>query len=480
MVYTRVHKWKWKGLRRALIAGVFLSFAIVLAIAAVRGMNIPSAIAATPPTITHGPVTGNVTDGSATVFIRLSRKASVALRYSAQAEGLSSGNFQTSSIQIADRSGNFTVRIPLTNLQPSTTYYFAVMANNILQPMNSTPHFQTFPSPGSTVDFKIVNLTDFCCFSRTGYNPPLTNTFQSAYNEQPNLVLIGGDFDHRNPTGINIASARREKRAMFQDLYTSYSGTSVLVNKILREFPVAHMWDDHDYGDNNGDKNYQFKKVSLAVLNEYFPTYPTSKYGDWQKFRYGQAEFFLLDSRSQRDFHLDTDGSNKSMLDGDNLGSAGQYVWLTEGLKNSTARWKFVVSPVVFNPTLAKLDSWAGYLNEQQKLLDFIRTNGIKNIIVISGDLHAGGIDDGTNARLPEILVPSASLVAVTKGDVACASIEAEGIGIWSAGTYFDQTSGTTCQGYGVIKVLTNPDRVILEVKNQDGVVKITQTIAVQ
>src|SRR4029079_11227632 len=128
------------------------------------------------------------------------------------------------------------------------------------------------------------------------------------------------------------------KRTLFKNRYTRYGPLPDLPNLILDRFAVAHFWDDHDYGTNNGDKTYPKKKMSLQVLQEYFPLYPVTPFGDWQKFTYGDAEFFMLDSRSERDPHTST-SKTKSMLDGDHLGKDGQYEWLVNGLLHSTAKW---------------------------------------------------------------------------------------------------------------------------------------------
>ena len=121
---------------------------------------------------------------------------------------------------------------------------------------------------------------------------------------------------------------------MFKRLYDpTSSDMSDYVNLILRKSAMALVWDDHDYGDDNGDKTYANKQLSLQVLREFFPLYPVSDYGDWQKFTYGQADFFMLDMRSQSDSIFDIDGPDKSRLDGDNLGASGQLQWLYTGMK---------------------------------------------------------------------------------------------------------------------------------------------------
>ncbi len=435
---------------------------VIVVCAALAGDGGLPGIRTGPPRLSHGPLVGAVTWESALVWARTNVAASVQLAYGTD-EALSSPT-HSEAVETGSAS-DFTAQIALTNLSPETTYYVDVLVNGRSQFSAPYPQFATFPPPDQEREFSVVVLTDFASAVK---NLPRVQTFDRASDENPALVIIGGDFDHRNPSGKTAEQARSAKRRMFRDLYTPARNMHDFVNLILRRYPVAHIWDDHDYGQNNGDKTYPWKDVSRAVLQEYFPLYPVGPYGIWQSFRYAQAEFFLLDSRSQRDNNRDPDGPDKSMLDGDNLGENGQLQWLKEGLRQSQARWKFIVSPSVWNVTAQKPDAWSAFDYERTALLDFIRENGIAGVVVISGDLHAGGIDNGSNAGLPDMLVPSPNLNWNQCGTGIS-------IGTWSEGTYM--TDKGDCRGYGLIRVLTNPDRVELVVKDDRGNPKVTYTV---
>lgn len=438
-------------LRQAILL-IFLS-----GLAACQPQNAPTPQASTVQ-VTQGPIAGAVTANSAEIWVRTSAAAQVRVQYSSEA---ALQNATTSPTATTDANSDFTTIVKIPNLAPRQTFFYNILVNNSPQFSVPYPQFQTFAAPGDTAPFRFVILTDFRTVSKITQN---VMTFGSAARENPAFVIIGGDFDHRNPT------TQAEKQQMFRDLYTPANGMEDFVNLILHKFALAHFWDDHDYGDNNADKTYPNKALSLQVLQEYFPLYPISQYGDWQQFTYGNADFFLLDSRSQRDPSHEKDDANKSMLDGDNLGSAGQRDWLLNGLKNSQAKWKFILSPVIFNPTTKANDSWGGYLTERQAILDFIQTHQIGGVIVLSGDLHAGGIDDGTNSDLPEMVVP-----AVNDGfDKRCITGGTGNIGDWSVGSYGD-VSGNPCNGYGVISV--SPDSVLLEVKDSSGKTRVSYTV---
>src|SRR5581483_2372853 len=267
--------------------------------------------------LTHGPVVGAVTNNTARVFARTSQGARVRVRYGKKPD---LSDAVKSATQQTGAAHDFTTIIPLAGLTPSTVYYVDILVNGVSQLHRPYPQFRTFPAPGTFTAFKFVVLTDFG--ENGSKQPPLANavpTFDNAAAENPAFVLIGGDFGHNNMQTLE------DKRRQFRNLYSINSPAAPLnsfVKKILRRFPVAHLWDDHDYGAENSDKTYPLKKRSLQVLQEYFPVYPVTAYGDWQKFSYAQADFFLLDSRSQRDPDSDPDLANKSMLDGDQLGAA--------------------------------------------------------------------------------------------------------------------------------------------------------------
>ena len=418
-----------------------------------------SSAEAQQPVLTHGPLVGAVTESSAVVWIRVDSLAQVRVRYGADPDLAS----YTETPQFAAaESSDYTAKIALAELSPLTVYYIDVLVNDVPQLAAPYPRFETFAPQGEALPFKFVVFSDFRRALDGGL--PHAQTFASADAEEPNLALIGGDFDHT--VGDNL----EEKRQIFKNLYSFGNDMDDFVNLILRHYPVAHVWDDHDYGWNNGDKLYPKKDISLAVLDEYFPVYPMSQYGCWQSFSYGNADFFLLDSRSQRDPNTDPDGSDKSMLDGDNLGQPGQLQWLLRGLDESSARWKFVKTPSVFNGTASKPDSWSAFQYERQLILDFIEANDIVGVVMLSGDFHFGGIDDGGNSGVPEIMVPPANYAG-------CRRALGEKYGYWSEGVYSTAEVQGTCWGYALVTVLTNPDRVVLEVKDAEGDTRIRSTI---
>ncbi len=401
--------------------------------------------------MTHGPLTGAVTATTAQVWLRTNEPARAKIQYASLTDAP-----QFSSELESNADSDFTLHIPLEHLKPSTEYTITVFVNDKAQAQ--TGRFKTFPDESQATPFKMVVLTDFA------YTGALrVRTFDFADAENPDLVFIGGDFDHRNPQLLP------DKRQMFQDLYADDAQSPVadFVKLILHRYPLAHQWDDHDYGGDNSDRTAAWRETALQVYKEYFPYYPLGKYGIYQSLRYGKnVELFSLDSRSQRDPNKTPNGPDKSMLNGEHHPD-GQLQWLLDGLKNSTATWKLVMSPSALNDTLAKGDSWANFADERDTILQFIRDNKIGGVIFIAGDLHGGGLDDGRNAGIPSVIVPGANLPV-------CFSVPQPKLGEWSNGVYGSAAhvdNHVPCAGYGVISI--DGDKARIEIKDDNGNLKL-------
>lgn len=418
--------------------------------------------------LTHGPVIGAVKAHTALVLVRTRSGAQVHVRYSTD-PNFSTYSESQSVATTADH--DWTAQIPLSGLQPRTVYFLAVAADNILQ-THGRGQFKTFLPEGSTKKIKFVVLTDFGSLG-LGEQPPLPDPspiFAKAAAENPDFIFIGGDFDHRN------ARTLEDKRQMFKDLYALNNPRAPMddfVIKILPHFPLTHQWDDHDFGGNDSNRFVLDRLIAKQVYTDYFPAYPyggTS--GIYQKFSDGNADFFVLDNRSERDPNEQPSSATKSMLDGEHLGANGQLAWLEQGLKNSNARWKIIFSSSVFNTTLGKVDSWHSFHQEHDAIVQFVKDNQIGGVIVISGDIHLGAMDNGHNAGLPNMVVPGVNLKY-------CSTVPQNNVGKWTGGIYGDTARGpltTPCNGYGVVTLSSK--RALLFVKNEMGKTELKMKVS--
>jgi alkaline phosphatase D len=379
--------------------------------------------------LTHGPMLGAISPTSATVWARWASAADVRLAYAPASES----TVLESPVAAASAEGDLTSKISLSDLQPDTVYRYSLIGRNAAGVETQTPdqYFRTPPAEPAALSF--VVLSDFM----TGLKP--SKALTAATRSRPDFAAIIGDLDHRDPasppgTGVSyyppeeadtvLANMRRMRREMFDPatpIGANFAKAFVRGTSTTRpQVPLYVVWDDHDFCANNAGSECPFTAQSLQVFRENFATAANNgldgssscSQGVWQRFSHGAlAEVFMLDARSNRE----TGGA--SML------GACQKQWLMDGLTGSGATWKFVLSPVPFNPGTKPYDAWAAYPAERQELVDFIRSHDIRNVVFISGDIHTGGaLDDGSHSDFPEASVPHANMKATV--DTFCKKID--------------------------------------------------------
>jgi alkaline phosphatase D len=428
--------------KRVRLWGLAVAAAICFASIAAAGSD----GATTRAVLAQTPLVGGVTDTSAVLVVRTSKPATVVVHY-----GI--GLLDAVTAPVVTRSGDDdAAHIALEGLLPETTYSYAVEINNVLDA--GVLSFTTFPSPTQERSFTFVAFAD-------QDTPRPAPAYVAGAAASPAFVVQLGDFTHSavGPTGRKLKVADWW-RLNLRSTASTPAGSS-FASAIAGSFPFVHIWDDHDYGDSDGDRTFKYRSLAMQAFRDDFPTYPLSSpsRGFWQRFSYAQAEVFVLDLRSARDPDKRPDDGTKSML------GATQKAWLLNGLSTSTATWKFIVSSSVWNPHSKQVDSWALYKHEQNEIVDFIRTNSITGVIFMSGDIHsAGAIDDGTNSYFPEISVPNTNTQSTTcTGHSGC--------GTWSEG----YTVGAEYDGYAEFHVTA--DSVTLEAKGANGEIRHSLTV---
>ncbi len=269
-------------------------------------------------------------------------------------------------------------------------------------------------------------------------------------------------------------------------------------SEVLSRMPAVYLYDDHDYAGNDADGTNTFKANSVKAYDMFFPHYELSNPGNgiWQKFSFGDVDFFLLDLRTQRSSNSNAINSQglfdpptgHSILSGFSIDGENQKTWLENSLKNSNAKWKVIVSPVIFNPRYLDalkderiaqmfpkvqkgiIDKWAGYPEDIEFLTGIIKNNNIKNVIIVSGDSHSSYIDDGTNSGIPEI----SSSNLDTKNSKLGFLTQLAGYNIWNQGSYNDEG-----HAYGRVSFYFGEEEyAMLEIVDQTGAVVLSYRLS--
>ncbi|KAK4051877.1 hypothetical protein OIV83_002582 [Microbotryomycetes sp. JL201] len=190
-----------------------------------------------------------------------------------------------------------------------------------------------------------------------------------------------GDFVYADVPyypGTKLASYHKRYRQTF---------ASPEVKELAESLPMLATLDDHEISNDFDDaEDSPAFAPAVQAFEDYMgaanpePIEPGVRYYEYQ---YGDAAFFVFDTRSYRSKDAAEDDENKSML-GQRQKEAF-FDWLAK--VNNTVTWKFVASSVPMMTLWSHgEDTWAGFTTERDELLDVMQY--VPNIIVISGDRH--------------------------------------------------------------------------------------------
>ena len=172
------------------------------------------------------------------------------------------------------------------------------------------------------------------------------------------------------------------------------------------------VWDDHDYGWNDGGASFAFRQWAQEIYRHFWNVPADIRAHDGVYFarEYGEAgqrvQLIMLDTRFFRsDLRRPQPGEEgpeigrylpQNAPDATMLGDA-QWQWLEEQLRRP-ADLRLVVSSVQVLTTAYGWEGWGLMPRERARLLDMLDKRAGGGAVLLSGDRHAAGIyrADGT------------------------------------------------------------------------------------
>jgi alkaline phosphatase D len=277
-------------------------------------------------------------------------------------------------------------KIVLTNLAFGSTYEYQIFLNK-KTPFKTNYSF-TFktktlwewrtPAPDFKFMFGSCLYVNDSAYDRPGkpYGQG-TSILTSMANTPVDLMIWLGDntymreADYTSKSGIDYRyqHTRSEKNLQAFLAKTQHYAT----------------WDDHDYGDNDGNESYDLKEHTRKTFIDYWgnKTFGENNTGVYSNFKYNDAAFFLLDDRSFRtESDIDETKANKTQL------GATQLNWLKNNLKHSRAPFKFVCAGGQVLNRYTDKESFNLYQKERKELLEYIVAQKISGVVFLSGDRH--------------------------------------------------------------------------------------------
>jgi alkaline phosphatase D len=352
--------------------------------------------------VTHGPIIGEVTDSSVLLWARGNTAGSLLFEVSENPEFGS--DISSAAVEVGE-SSDFTGQVLVEGLLPAQLYFFRVSLDG---GEAAVGQFRTAPASDDDAAFSFVMGGDiggqgFCRTPEDGW--PI---FETVLAQQADFFLLIGDSIYADTgcpsdEGQNVPGAEEPARDLdgYRGRYR-YHLEDAFYAALLAQTPTIVTWDDHEIVDNFGGPelvavNAAWYEQGRQAFLEYWPL-PESIH---RQVTYGaHADFFVLDLRSFRDPLVNWDpspvtGVHKTML------GAEQFAWLQGALEESDATWKFIVTSVPLayptgfpQPQVDGRDGWAngsdasGYETELMRLLFFIESHNIENVVFLAGDTH--------------------------------------------------------------------------------------------
>ena len=195
--------------------------------------------------------------------------------------------------------------------------------------------------------------------------------------QKPDLWIWLGDI---------VYADTDNETALFNAYNTLFS--NVFYQNFIRNTPVTGIWDDHDYGKNDGGKDFKFKhtsrKLFLNFLND--SSSARNRVGIYRNFTLGadvnkSIELILLDTRFFKD-NPEKNNSNLQIL------GAKQWAWLEETLQKSESPFVLICSGIQVLSNEQPFETWGQFPNEREKLLNLLAKYPHKTILILSGDRH--------------------------------------------------------------------------------------------
>jgi len=261
-------------------------------------------------------------------------------------------------------------KFTLDSLTAQADYKARFYVNEISEVASGNLRFSTQPIAGTVQDFSFH--IGSCAAPFKGWLFPFRwyNKVFDAMNEQ--------DSDFMVWMGDNVYYLHKEWYNYNQMINKNLDyRTNNKISRFLNSRPQYAIWDDHDYGPNDSDGTFGNRGQTMAIFKNFWANKSwglDDAKGIFGKFSYSDVDFFMMDSRWYRQ-------------DTTQLFGKEQMNWLQSELKKSTATFKFIISGTQLLPHV-KAEDFGDYPPEKTAFLEFLKTEKIKGVVLLSGDTH--------------------------------------------------------------------------------------------
>lgn len=221
---------------------------------------------------------------------------------------------------------------------------------------------------------------------------PIWNTVLA---DRPDLFLFGGDNVYADMPFSPVNLRRAYAKALESEGFM----------RVRESVPHLAIWDDNDYGENDGGADFRFKAESKAEFLDFWKVpaddprrtreglYCAGLYGPPGR----RVQVIMLDCRWFRSpwtVQPNPGGGRRYAPDPDPaktmLGEA-QWRWFEEQLR-LPAQVRIVVSGIQVVVEGHGYERWGNFPRERQRLYDTVAKTGAQGVVLLSGDRHIGAL----------------------------------------------------------------------------------------
>ncbi len=312
------------------------------------------------------------------IWIQMEKPGKVFLAFQAQ-----EGGEKSTMTKMAVEKNAQSLQFILKDLEPGTTYnysfYIEKPSKAIASGSFSTQKLWQHREDPPNFSF----ATGSCAYiNEAAYDRPGEpygrgyEIFESIHLKKPEFMLWLGDNIYLREPDWSTWSGMVHRYSHFRKLPE--------LQNMWKSMHHYAIWDDHDYGNNDANRSFYNKELSLKAFKTFWmnPSYgKINGEGITSQFSYNDLDFFLLDNRYFRSPNERKTGTRQIL-------GEEQIEWLIDALLSSKASFKIVaVGGQVLSPA-AVYENHATFARERQKLIDLIDLEGIKNVIFLDGDRH--------------------------------------------------------------------------------------------
>jgi alkaline phosphatase D len=322
---------------------------------------------------------------------------------------------------IASPEWAHSLHVEVDGLQADRWHWYRFLIGGVSSPIGRT---RTLPPPGSDAARLRIAVAS-CQHFEQGY----FCAYRHMLDDDLDFVVHVGDYIYEGSWGAQIRRHESARGALSLDDYRNrhacYKRDADLA-AAHAAYPWLLTWDDHDVANDyagvvpsDGEPAAEFamrRAVAYRAWYEHMPLRavhrPDSGGGMLMQSRVDFGDLVrinLVDDRQYRSPHPCAEGGEmvrncaQRFAPEQTMFGKEQENWLAKGLVASPACWNVLAQQTLIAPFEYRAadggydvwtDGWDGYAGARSRLLRFIESAQVRNVVALGGDMHAFYVTD--------------------------------------------------------------------------------------